>query len=83
VILKQHEATLRSVVGAAELKREFGELAREHSDCSSHKDGGDLGFFARGRMQPAFEKAVEAIAVGEMSGIIETDSGVHLIYRTQ
>lgn len=53
-----------------------------HSDCSSAHQGGDLGAFGRGQMQPAFEKAAFDLPVGETSGIIETDSGVHLIQRT-
>ncbi|GEQ69236.1 hypothetical protein JCM33374_g2907 [Metschnikowia sp. JCM 33374] len=58
------------------------DLARDESDCSSHAKGGDLGFFGRGQMQPAFEEATFALNVGEYSDIIETDSGVHLIQRT-
>ncbi|OWB68832.1 RNA polymerase II core binding protein [[Candida] boidinii] len=57
------------------------EVARTESDCSSHLKGGDLGFFARGQMQPPFEKAAFALQVGEISDIVETDSGVHLIER--
>ncbi|GME85871.1 unnamed protein product [[Candida] boidinii] len=57
------------------------EVARTESDCSSHSKGGDLGFFARGQMQPPFEKAAFALQVGEISDIVETDSGVHLIER--
>ncbi|KAG9022536.1 hypothetical protein FS842_006125 [Serendipita sp. 407] len=61
----------------------FASLAREHSDCSSHSKGGDLGQFTRGQMQKPFEEATFALKPGEMSGIVETDSGVHLIYRTE
>ncbi|KAF9315146.1 hypothetical protein BG003_003470 [Podila horticola] len=60
----------------------LGELAATESDCSSAKKSGDLGFFERGQMQPSFEKASFALKVGEMSGPIWTDSGVHLIVRT-
>lgn len=58
------------------------ELAKEASDCSSHTQGGDLGFFGKGQMQPKFEEAAYALNVGEISDIVETDSGVHLIQRT-
>ncbi|KAH7636715.1 (peptidyl-prolyl cis/trans isomerase) NIMA-interacting 1 dodo [Dermatophagoides farinae] len=58
------------------------ELASELSDCSSAKRGGDLGFFARGAMQKPFEEAAFALKVGELSQVVETDSGVHLILRT-
>jgi len=60
----------------------FAELATKFSDCSSAKRGGDLGPFGRGAMQKPFEEAAFALNVGDMSDIVETDSGVHLILRT-
>ncbi|KAF9159892.1 hypothetical protein DFQ27_004028 [Actinomortierella ambigua] len=57
-------------------------LAVTESDCSSAKKSGDLGFFERGQMQPEFERSSFALKVGEMSGPVWTDSGVHLIVRT-
>ncbi|XP_050086343.1 putative peptidyl-prolyl cis-trans isomerase dodo [Anopheles aquasalis] len=57
------------------------ELAQRYSDCSSAKRGGDLGMFKRGMMQLPFEEAAFALKVGEMSDIVDTDSGVHLILR--
>jgi NIMA-interacting peptidyl-prolyl cis-trans isomerase 1 len=42
---------------------------------------GDLGLFSRGQMQPSFENAAFALAVGELSDIVESDSGLHLILR--
>ncbi|KAI9593675.1 peptidyl-prolyl cis-trans isomerase pin1 [Syncephalis fuscata] len=57
-------------------------LATTESDCSSASHGGDLGFFKRGQMQAAFEEAAFALEVGEMSGPVWTDSGVHIILRT-
>jgi NIMA-interacting peptidyl-prolyl cis-trans isomerase 1 len=59
----------------------FEQLAREHSDCSSANQGGDLGFFGKGKMQKPFEEASFALNVGQISGPVETDSGIHLIYR--
>lgn len=59
------------------------ELAAEYSDCSSARRNGDLGPFGRGQMQRPFEEASFALAVGEMSDIVETDSGLHLIKRTK
>lgn len=53
-----------------------------YRDCSSARSGGDLGSFSRGQMQRPFEDAAFGLSVGEMSDIVETDSGVHLILRT-
>lgn len=64
-----------------ELRATFEELARTESDCSSSKRGGDLGFFGRKKMQPTFEKASFGLSVGEMSDIVDTSSGVHVILR--
>eukprot|EP00759_Apiculatamorpha_spiralis_P010560 PhF_6_TR17314/c0_g1_i1/m.26532/K09578/PIN1; peptidyl-prolyl cis-trans isomerase NIMA-interacting 1 len=60
----------------------FDEIAKARSDCSSYKQNGDLGFFGRGEMQKPFEDATYALAVGAISGIVETDSGLHIIKRT-
>ncbi|CAB0035395.1 unnamed protein product [Trichogramma brassicae] len=59
----------------------FGDLASKYSDCSSAKRNGDLGPFSRGTMQKPFEEAAFALKVGEISQPVDTDSGVHIIYR--
>lgn len=65
-----------------ELRATFEEIARTESDCSSAKRGGDLGFFGRRKMQPAFEQASFALRIGELTNeVVETSSGVHLILR--
>ncbi|KAJ1772541.1 Peptidyl-prolyl cis-trans isomerase NIMA-interacting protein 1 [Coemansia sp. RSA 1813] len=61
---------------------DFGDIALEESDCSSAKRKGDLGWFEEGKMQPAFESAVKALQVGELSGQVKSDSGIHIILRT-
>lgn len=65
----------------AELRATVEELARTESDCSSAKRGGDLGFFGPKKMQPAFEEAAFALDIGQLSGIVETSSGVHVLLR--
>lgn len=60
----------------------FAALAQKNSDCSSHEHGGDLGWFRPGQMQKPFEDATYALNVGQISDVISTDSGVHLILRT-
>ncbi|CAG8441812.1 1448_t:CDS:2, partial [Ambispora gerdemannii] len=61
----------------------LAELAKNESDCSSGKRGGDLGHFGKGQMQPSFEEAAFKLEVGELSDPVWSDSGVHLILRTE
>ncbi|WVN85470.1 uncharacterized protein L203_100616 [Cryptococcus depauperatus CBS 7841] len=80
-IIEKHIAYLQSLP-AAELAEEFAKIASTESDCSSAKKGGDLGWFGKGQMQKLFEDATLATPIGEISGIVKTDSGVHVILRT-
>lgn len=63
-------------------RAKFEDLAAQYSDCKSAKKGGDLGPFGRGQMQKPFEDATYLLKVGEISDIVDTDSGVHIILRT-
>mmetsp|Transcript_42649 Transcript_42649/g.133703 ORF Transcript_42649/g.133703 Transcript_42649/m.133703 type:complete len:192 (-) Transcript_42649:74-649(-) len=65
-----------------ERRAEFERLALEQSECRSALRGGSLGSFGRGKMQRAFEAAAFALEVGELSGVVSTDSGIHIILRT-
>ncbi len=61
----------------------FGDLAAAHSECPSGKqNGGSLGWFGRGMMVPEFDEVVFSMDVGELSDVIETQFGFHLIYKT-
>lgn len=65
----------------AELRKQFSALAKTESDCASAAKGGDVGRFKRGQRQKPFEDAAFALGICEMSDIVNTDSGVHLILR--
>jgi peptidyl-prolyl cis-trans isomerase C len=66
----------------AELKKggDFAALAKQHSqDAGSAANGGDLGFVPRGRTPPVFEQAAFTLKPGQMSGVVESPAGYHII----
>jgi peptidyl-prolyl cis-trans isomerase C len=75
------EELLKQLQGGAD----FATLAKEKSeDTGSGARGGDLGVFARGRMVPQFEEAAFALQKqGELSGLVETQFGYHIIQLTE
>jgi parvulin-like peptidyl-prolyl isomerase len=72
------DAVLAKLKGGAK----FEELASKESDCPSKNKGGDLGPFGRGMMAPPFEQAAFALRIGDLSGVVETSFGFHVIKRT-
>ncbi|QRO02976.1 peptidyl-prolyl cis-trans isomerase [Archangium violaceum] len=64
----------------AQLKagKKFADLARRYSLSADAKVGGDLGFFPRGQMPPAFDEVVFKLGVGQSSDVVETEYGYHL-----
>jgi peptidyl-prolyl cis-trans isomerase C len=74
---------------AAQLRTEitegkaFAEVASAVSKCPSSRNGGDLGFFGRGRMVPEFDQAAFTLPVGEVSQPIKTQFGWHLLVVTE
>ena len=62
-------------------KADFAEEAKKHSDCPSGAQGGSLGWFGRGMMVPEFDKVAFEMKKGEVSGIVTTEFGYHIIYK--
>jgi parvulin-like peptidyl-prolyl isomerase len=59
---------------------DFAKMAMEYSeDTSSRKEGGDLGYFKKGELLPALEKETMRLQVGEVSGLIRTEVGFHIL----
>jgi parvulin-like peptidyl-prolyl isomerase len=73
---------INEIKTAVEGGADFGEMARERSDCPSGQEGGDLGWFSPGMMVPEFDDAAFALGVGDSSEVVETAFGYHLIQRT-
>ena len=76
-ILREEQGNPASLIAT------FKELASQESDCSSAKRKGDLGFFGRKKMRPEFEEAAFGLDVNELSGIVETASGAHILLRLE
>ncbi len=60
---------------------DFAEEAKKHSDCPSGQEGGSLGWFGRGMMVPEFDKCAFEMKKGEVSDIVTTQFGYHIIYK--
>jgi peptidyl-prolyl cis-trans isomerase SurA len=59
---------------------DFAEMALEYSeDTSSRNGGGDLGYFKKGELLPALEKEATKLHIGEVSGLIRTELGFHIL----
>ncbi len=61
---------------------DFAELAKEHSQCPSGKQGGGLGEFSPGQMVPEFDRVVFHEEVNKVHGPVQTEFGYHLIEIT-
>lgn len=76
------EGLLARIKGEINVEAAFAAAAKEHSDCPSGAQGGDLGWFGHGMMVPEFDQAAFALKDGELSGVIETQFGYHVLLKT-
>ncbi len=79
-ILFEDELTAQKVIALLNSGGDFAELAGQYSqDAASKADAGDLGFFTRGVMVPEFEKKVFTMKLGEVSDLVKSEFGYHII----
>nr|AAR37676.1 peptidyl-prolyl cis-trans isomerase, putative [uncultured marine bacterium 439] len=79
-ILLEEESNARAILKEIKEGGDFSELARIHSkDITTSEEGGDLGLFERELMVPEFDKAVFDMDVGDISEVVKTDYGYHII----
>ena len=81
-ILVKSEQEAQSILDQLKKGGNFEELAKAKSTDSSAAKGGDLGWFGKGNMVPAFEKAAFGLKEGQLSGIVKSDFGYHIIKLT-
>ena len=80
-ILVKTEKEANKVLGRLKKGDKFSAIAKDVSLCPSKKRGGDLGTFGRGQMVKEFEKAAFALQKGQISPIVKTKFGYHIIRR--
>jgi peptidyl-prolyl cis-trans isomerase C len=82
-ILVKSESEATVVVERLKKGEKFGVIAKSISRCPSGKKGGDLGTFTRGKMIKEFENAAFALSKGEVSSVVKTKFGFHIIKRLE
>ena len=82
-VLVKTEKDVNAVLERIKKGEKFSAIAKDVSMCPSKKRGGDLGTFGRGQMVKEFEKAAFALDKGQISGIVKTQFGYHIIKRLE
>jgi len=82
-ILVKTEKEAKTVLERLKKGEKFANIAKAVSLCPSGKRGGDLGTFSRGKMVKEFEKAAFALQKGQISPVVKTKFGYHVIKRLE
>ncbi len=82
-ILVEKMSTAQEVLDKLKNGESFAKLAEQYSLDGTRKRGGDLGFFGRGVMVREFEDAAFKLQKGEISGLVKTQFGYHIIKRLE
>jgi len=78
-IRKEKNKQIKEILAELKEGKDFAEAAKEYSEDVSASIGGDVGFVVRGQMVPEFEKEVYRLKEGEVSDVVETEYGYHII----
>ncbi|MCK5593448.1 peptidyl-prolyl cis-trans isomerase [Candidatus Bathyarchaeota archaeon] len=82
-VLVKTERAANAILERLNKGEKFTNIAKEVSLCPSGKRGGDLGSFSRGKMVKEFESAAFALQKGQVSSIVKTKFGYHVIKRLE
>ncbi len=81
-ILVKTDKEAKDILAQIKAGGNFEELAKKNSVDSSSAKGGDLGWFGKGSMVPVFEKAAMSLKEGQVSDVVKSDFGFHIIKLT-
>ncbi len=77
--VKEIKKKCQAVLEKIKEGNDFGEMALLYSQDTSNKDKGDLGYFKKGELIPNFEREALRLKIGEVSGVVRTEFGFHII----
>lgn len=81
-ILVEDESVAEKLLAELQAGGDFEALAKKHSKCPSGRSGGDLGSFGRGAMVKEFDAVAFELQIGELSKLVKTQFGYHVLKRT-